>query len=512
MAALVAALLVLLCILPARAAGQVIDARLIPPGALRISFAPDYQSWNRVFDENGTRQPLGRYLSSSNSADLFPSLLSAQSSVRAISGNATYQISAGAIATTVDADVRHFPLDFSLGLARRLTLNATLPITVTRTRAVIGVDSTTANAGWNQAALESGSATGVTQIASILTQLQRAASDLNGQIASGSYGCPGSVMCAEAQALRGDLQVFRDRLITLSGVTSGGPTPPLAPLAASGEGIAITGRLSALNAELGTFGVAIVPGTFPLPAGRVSSEDIGDILTSTSFGYQATLPAYTKRARIGDVEVGARFGLVQSGPLRMVLTASARLPTGNRDFADHLSDIGTGDRQLDLTGGVEIAAEGRTLSLTAGGWYTLQTAGPFTRRLTPPTQPIALATTTVNVNRDLGEVLILTASPALQLTEGFRVHGLFSYFNKAADHFTDLGATPPGLTPSVLDSLTAMKSLTVGGGLTYTLSGGRNGLPMDAGMNYARTVSGSGGFVPAVTTVSMYLRAYYKLW
>jgi hypothetical protein len=500
--------------LPGTADGQIIDARLVPAGVLRVAFTPQYQSWDRMFAADGSVIPLGRYLSADSAgSNLFPTLSAPESAVRSIIGDPDYRLTLGSLTTTVDADVRRFPFEFSLGLNRWLSLSATIPIVVTRVNAVAALDSSQGNAGWNQGTVESASATGRASINSVVSQLEASANALETRIGSGFYGCPGAASCLAAQSLLVRTRALRANLIILSGSPQFlSPVPPAAPVAGSPAALLIAQAISQISSDLQAAGVPGIAGAMPFPARRLATTDVETLRSSATFGYETTIPPYTKRPSFGDLEVGARIGLVQRPKSRIVLTANAKLPTGARDLPDNLVDIGTGDRQTDMTGGMEVALDAGVVSVTAAASYTLQLKGPIRRRVTPPDHPIALAGTTALLTRDPGEIICLSAYPALRLANDFRVYGLFSYFNKTADHHTGDAATPAGLDPAVLDQQTAMRSLSVGGGLAYRSTGRTAALPIEAGLTWQTAISGSGGFAPRMTVVTMYVRAFYRLW
>ena len=164
------------------AAAQYIDARLIPKGALRIDFSPHYTNYNFRFSLgtpglfDGTAEPLGTdltvLLAGSN---IFPTLAAAEAAIQTFSGDATYQINVGSFRTIRDADVRHFPFGFSLGLLDRLTLRLNVPIVITRSQITFTNDTPDANVGWNLANENYGNLTPPSQAA----QIQRPATRHN---------------------------------------------------------------------------------------------------------------------------------------------------------------------------------------------------------------------------------------------------------------------------------------------------------------------------------------------
>lgn len=506
----------LLLPLPRTARSQVMDARLLAPGILRVAFTPQYQSWNQMYAADGSVIPLGAYLSADSAgSNFFPTLGRVENAVRDITGDPGYRLTLGNLTTRVDADVRRFPFALSLGLTRWLTFTATVPIVVTRVNAAIALDSTAGNAGWNQgAAFESGNPGGQAAIQNLVVQLQDRVSTLDAMIASGSFGCPGGAGCAGAQAVLARAETVLNGIIALSGAPSfTPPIPPAAPTAGSPAGQAIIAAIADLSSQLAGLGLSpLSPATMPLPGRRFSPDDIGSTLSNTAFGHESDVPEYTKRPNFGDIEVGVRLGLVQSETTRLAITAQARLPTGARDFADNLVDVGTGDRQLDAVVGIEAAVEPGPVSLIAAASYTWQFPGTILRRVTTPEHPIALSGTTALVNRDLGEMLWVTAYPGVRLAGGFNLHGLVSWFSKSADHFTATSATPGTLDPAILDQQTSMRLLGVGAGIAYRSTGRTGSLPIDAGVTWQTAISGSGGFAPKATVVTMYLRAYYRIW
>ena len=147
---------------------QYIDARLIPKGALRIDFSPHYTNYDTRFSfgtvgvTDGSPELLGTDLTADTvGSNLFPTLAPAEEAIRAITGDATYRMNVGAFNTVRDADVRHFPFGFALGLTDRITVRAKLPIVTTRSQVTFTTDTTEANVGFNLSAPELGDATTV---------------------------------------------------------------------------------------------------------------------------------------------------------------------------------------------------------------------------------------------------------------------------------------------------------------------------------------------------------------
>jgi hypothetical protein len=77
---------------------------------------------------------------------------------------------------------------------------------------------------------------------------------------------------------------------------------------------------------------------------------------------------------------------------------------------------------------------------------------------------------------------------------------------------------PTTPSPEELARGTAGQSLSLGGGIAYRAVRVRRdsvvteiGLPVEAGLSYQTTFSGSGGLVPKSTVLHLYLRLSYRL-
>lgn len=514
-------------VMTAATAGPVLaqypETYVSPGGVLRISFEPWYINYGRMFDNNGTDIPLGTPLTKDSAGvNFFPSLLAPQSAIRSIIGDSTYEINAGAFKSVQDADVRVFPFNFHFGLTDRITLTASIPIVTTRMQVNFTVDSTNSRMGWNQAAPTSGNATGLSDMIALLGELEASIAALEAAIASGSYDCPSGPQCDAARNLVARAQQLELDLVMLTGVMADGNQsavlPPFNPVATSSEGEAILAAIDSISAELQSFGVAGLTTTLPLPGDKISAEDANTVLTTAGYGYDAAPLDFVKLTqRLGDLELGMRWGLLQSPSLRTVLSATVRLPTGIRDSPANFVDLGSGDKQTDVQLGLEAAFEpGSVVSLALSGYYNFQFGDKLLRRPAPlADRPIALAATEQTVSRNLGDEFRVGAYPAIRLARGFTVFGSIDYFEKSRDQFGSLGGAPEdagSVPPEVLELNSSMKRLTAGGGIHYR-SLGRDGtsLPIEAGAYYFASFKGSGGLTPVTSGAHFYLRLFWRI-
>ncbi len=507
---------------------QYIDARLIPKGALRIDFSPHYTNYNFRFSLgtpglfDGTAEPLGTDLTVPLAgSNIFPTLAAADTAIQTFSGDPTYQINVGSFQTIRDADVRHFPFGFSLGLLDRLTLRVNIPIVTTRSQVTFTNDTTDANVGWNLANENYGTdtvgepyPTTAAQAAALISQLTTAISDVQAAIAAGNFGCPTGAGCDLARASVMRAQTLLDNLLAITGMATGAHPVPFAPLAASAVGTALLAEIAAVASVLGALGATAVTATLPLPTDRLSANAINDTLL-VGPDFAAAPIAFNRQTKFGDIEVGARLGLLMEPAVRTVLTATIRLPTGRPAQADNFVDIGTGDGQMDLEIGIEGALEpGSSVGISFAASYTLQLAHSLDRRVTTPDAPLVPVSFRARVDRKLGDVIRFSAYPTVRLSNVLRVFGSVHYYRKGRDSFSYSGSAPAGApAAALLETETEMRALSFGAGLAYRsdmTSTGRT-LPIEAGLNYRSAFSGSGGLTPKANSMQLYLRLFYRL-
>jgi hypothetical protein len=510
---------------PAAALAQYPDTYMLRRGVLRMSFEPTYTNWNHRFDSSGVAIPLGSDFSfDSTAGNFYPTMTPVERAIWSITGDSTLRITAGAFRTQLEADVRRFPFNFRIGLLDRLTFTASIPVVTSRVQVDFTVDSS-ANVGWNQAsAVSTAAATAVPQILALLGQVEASANALDATVSSGGLDCPSGPQCDSARDLISRARSLVNNLIALTGVDAAGNLatilPPFAPLSGSASADAIADAISGISAEFQIFGAPGISGTLPLPTGIVSPDSIQSVLTETTagFGYDAMPLEFTKyRQKLGDLELGLRFGILQGQSLRAVLSTTVRLPTGTRDAADNYVDIGTGDKQTDVEVGLEAAFEpGGTVGISVAARYNLQLGDQLERRLSPTHQPIALAGSQQLVTRNLGDVISLAAYPTLRLNQAFRAYGAIQYYRKGLDTYSGSDFTPPSLaTISATDRglETAIRSLSLGAGIHFRSSGRDDALslPAEAGIYYFAAYHGSGGFTPKMSGVTFYLRLFRRL-
>ena len=506
----------------APAVAQYPESNVTPRGVLRISFEPWYINYNRMFDASGNDFPLGTPLTKDTAGvNFFSSLLAPQTAIRSIINDSSYVINAGAFKTVQDGDVRLFPFNFHFGLTDRITLTASIPVVTTRMQVEFTVDSTNSTMGWNQVAPNAANATALQDVIALLGELQGSAAALDAAIQGGGYDCPSGPTCDAARDLLDRARRMELDLIAMTGVSPDGTfaseLPPFSPIGTSTEGEAILAAIGDLSTELQSFGVPGLSTTLPLPQGRIGTDDAQAVLTDALFGYNADPLAFTKLTqRLGDAEVGLRWGLLQSPSTRLVLFGIVRLPTGVLDSPSNFTDLGTGDKQTDLQVGADATFETGLVGLGISGYYNMQLGQQLIRRpVNLAARPIAIAAAEQTVTRKLGDEFRIAAYPALRLHPSFSVYGSVDYYHKRLDVYSAVGTPPEGpgiLPPEALELNSSMSRLSVGAGIYYR-STGRDGtsLPIEAGAYYFAAFKGKGGLTPQTSGINFYLRLFWRL-
>lgn len=499
------------------------EARVVQRGLLRIGFEPEYISFDDVYDAAGMRRPLGWTLSSDSAgSDIFPTAAPAETGARILSGIADYRLSIGKMLTVRQADVRRFPFTIEVGIGKHLSLTAAVPLVTTRTQITFSLDTTAVNAGLNPAFTTGGT----NAIASLIQAYNAQADAVDAQIAGGAYGCPGSAQCIQAQDVVNRTRAATQALSMMTGVAADGSlseaAPPFVPRASSAAGLAIQAELNQLASDLAALGATPAVSGLSLPAAATDTGAIQALLAGPEAGFDATRLGFLKyRQKLGDMELGLRWGLADRSSLRAVLGAGVRLPTGKREDPNYFVDIGAGDHQFDAIGSFEaVWTPGKVVALAIQGDYTLQFPDRLTQRVTPPDQPLNVAASSAAVNRNLGDVLHLSAYPSVRLSEAFTAYGAVHYFHKGADTYTRVDGDPVFITvpaswyypASALGALSKFEQVSFGAGIHYDAQGVQGQyLPIQAGIDYRAAFRGTGGLTPKDVRLSFYIRLYYRL-
>jgi hypothetical protein len=500
----------------------------VPKGTLRFDIGGRFESADRrLFDGQGEGY-LADYGSPALGSDKFAFLKATDSVIGNVLGQSTYKVNLGALQADGQRTVGTGIIGIALGITRRLTLFTRIPLVTTRIQARLREDSSSADAGFNPAHPALGLAADQAKANQFFSDFTAALSNLDARIAGGSYaGNP--ALEALARDISARAAAIRDGLLGIT--TDANTASPFLPTTTSATGQALIARIRGLQDTLAT--TLGVSSNFinqdPVLAGpRLSDGDVTRLLSNTAGPINALPFGESKVSRIGDMDVGAIYTLVDRfdrpgtrGGFRLAAEALLRLPTGQRDNPDNLLHAGTGNGRYEL--GVSGTADfGRgAIGARVTGGYLKRFTALRVQRVSAPDQPFAEANRLTNVRLRAGDVVQLGAQPFLRLARNIVLHGSADYWREASGHAEYYRAIDAiaGISASVLVAQSRRSALALGGGISYVGRAAREceperrcGFPIDASWTYTSVVRASAGRVPQYRTTRLEIRWYQRLW
>ena len=484
-----------------------------PPGVVRVELQGSLQTFDRRF-RDGQRESYATDLSSPGlGSDRIPILADAEARIARITGNAGYRINLGGLTTDAHADVGIGSLGLSLGLTRFITVFGRIPLVRSRAQWRMQLDPTAADAGINP---------GEAEQLPFFAQMDAALSTLSAKIAAGDYDANPSQR-ALAQSTLADATTLRADLFGL--LADPGSASPALPTSFSPAGTALNSRVGALQntltADLGVPGFTLTP---VLPEVTSNETELEQVLTAPDGPIALRLDQSPVTFR-GDAEVGAALTLIdrwdrdtRRGGLRIAASGLVRLPTGRREQADRLLDLGTGDVQTDLQLDLTADLGSGPLGARLTGMYLRQLSSTFVTRVTRPSQPLVGPDRLTFVRRDPGDIIALGIHPFYRLARTLGFQAGVEHWSRGEDAVAY--ATPtdalPGIDAGILGEESKANATILSVGLTYSNPGGLRpggrGLPVDASWSYQRVLRAGGGRVPNSHAVRGLFRVYFGLW
>jgi hypothetical protein len=442
-----------------------------------------------------------------------------QEDVRTASSLPDYRASLGKGVLSAYQEKRVTPFSAEVGLTNRVSLSVYVPIVRVATRTGLQLSQGTANLGANPLATD---AAAVQRYQTFFGQFSNALTQLSANIAGGQYGCPSSPACTQARDFLAYGTSVQDALLrTIYGV--GSVQTPFVPLAGSPAGAGIDSSVARLQRQLATaynvtgFGDSLLLPTDTLSAPLDFAAFLGSTVGSNGsvFGFGYNPFRNTWRYGLGNVEVEAKYRVVDGPHYAAALAVLGRLPTATRDSTLEVLDVSIADLGPGVEGRViqELTLAKRiwlNLAVRVGTELTqtrAQRVAPFDAFLVP-----FQATTVLDWKG--GNYAAIDFAPLYRLAPGFAVGFTVGYWTKAADHYsyrttqdsmqlaTQLGAPIPA---NVLDGGTSQQWVRLGGAVTFT------GSAVEAGFSVEQTVSGEGGLVPRAMVYQLRFRISRKL-
>jgi hypothetical protein len=500
-----------------------------PKGTLRFTIGGSFVSADHRLLDGRRQDYLADFGSPALGSDRFPFLRAVDSVIGEAIGQPAYKVNLGGLKANGQLTVGTGIIGAALGVTRKLTLFANVPFVTIRVTARLAEDSSSADAGLNPAHPTLGTGIDQTRAGQFFNDFGVALNTLDAQIAGGSYaGDPMLLALAQSISARG----ARLRAGLASITNEAGAASPYLPTATSPAGVALIGAIRALQDTLAnTLGVtsAFVNQDPVLAGGRLGQGDVTRFLSDPAGPIDALPLVGAKLSRMGDMDVGAVYTLVdrfdrlghRPGGFRFAAQALLRLPTGLRDNPNNLLHLGTGNGryELGLSGTADLGSGAWGARLTGG--YLRRFSALRVRRVTAPDEPFPEATRLTNVRYKAGDIWQVGARPFFRLARNLAIHGLADYWREATGSASYYRASDaiPGVPASVLVEQAGRSALVVGGGVSYVgravaecQPGHRCGLPIDASWNYSEVVSATGGRVAQPRTTRIEIRWYQRLW
>ena len=246
-----------------------------------------------------------------------------------------------------------------------------------------------------------------------------------------------------------------------------------------------------------------------------AGKALDSLLNDTTYGYGSLSPTPRNLHYFaGDMEVQAKYRLVDDPHYALSTTLLVRLPTGHQESPNALFDIPTGDHQTD----VEIQAAGELLLLSRlwlNGSLRIVNQRPGTRamRVGPQSQLLQPHATLATLDWDPGNYVAFDFAPMYRFSKFFGAGFTAGWYTKAEDHYryrsrqdsidvaTNSGAA---VAADVLDGGTAARRWRLGFALTYLSPEAEGALSFE--QTVSATAEEAGTRIPAASVFRIVLR------
>lgn len=525
------------------------EALTLPPGVFRLGVSA---SDTRYSDRYGTGglQSLGTSLSlDSLGVSQLPILAPLQTSLRALTQDPTLNLTLGATQVQSSVRIQATPISLDIGITRRLTLHAIVPIVQTHDEIFFNPNpgGKTGNVGFNPAlgisaalAIDTGL---FGQFSSAGASLEAALTACRANPGHAAY-CPAlNAQSAAATALITQSSTFASQLSKVYG-GDGHKPGVVVPVDSSAPWTAITGRFHSLAAAYAHFdsltGGPGINSQGPVGAPPLGLGDAQMLLTSDVLGLGFDSLQSVDFVHIGDIELGATILLLDSFHgsdsarlhpsgfnYRLAATGIYRLGTGGILPEDALvgAATGTGANAIEVHAASDLLF-GRHF------WASILVKGtmPMADRISARI-PLGLGEEFTpdfadqTVGRTLGRTVVVEIDPRYTISNYFGISTQYQYIQHSADQYTGVvkldsavtGFGPVTLNANTLGAGTATTEQRWGVGLTFsTLVGSARHptrLPFDMSYFHYQTITGSagiGGFLPKQSTDLVQIRIYVR--
>lgn len=517
---------------------RVDDASPVPSGYARLRVIPSWTRFEDVFSRSGDDRtiPLASALAAESlGVRQIPVLAPAQDALRTLTGDPTLRLSLGRSTATAAARIATTAIAAEYGVSRWLTVSAVLPIVQTRTEVFAALNaqgSGNANVGPNPAAVIPAQQA---QAVALQGQLNTVRGTLQARLAQCETNPASDPSCAAILANRGDVvsllgesDAFRTALGTIFGVTQADDPQPFAPLGGTSAAAAITQRLAALTARFRSYvgsSADVITAAVPYAVGPAGFGDLQQVLLRGAFELAPDSLTRVYRINVGDVELGAKLLVFESGRwppsgdapspwlrTRIAVSALVRLATGLPTLERlpyRYLEYGTGDGQTDVEGAVfATVGLGRYFSVLGAARYTAQLGEvdgarvPFEDGVITPFLPLHRGT------RKLGDVFVAEITPRWLPGRYVGFDGHYALIRRDDDEYSAVDGEPAFARNGYTEQ-------RVGVGVTYSTLRGARGrfprVPVEVSLAHIETITGSSALVPRASRDLIEVRLYYRL-
>jgi len=488
----------------------------VPSGLVRLEVGGALENYNRRFYQSGTQDYAGDFIHDSAGSNLWPELVSADTTVAAIIGQPGYRIDLGRTTATTQVNIGTTNLSAAIGISSFLTLFGNVPIVRVRVQPRFALDSTSGDVGFNPSdpAFGSGGAATIT----FFNQFDAAMAALQANISGGVYDAnPAQKALAQATLASGTaLRTHLDNLLVNPNTAS-----PFVPTGGSAAGQAMTSVVTTLQSTLsGSLGVGGFTQALDLPTQRLGQQDIDNFISNPG-GPVAGVPISDELiTKLGDIQVGAVLTPIDKwdrphhmGGARLAITGAITLPTGTTDFSNNFTDIGTGTGFYRFGVGATADLGRGRFGMRLNGYYDRWQQRFRVRRVSDPAFPMPYAYRLANLNIDPGDQLTLGVRPFFRVASTFAIHAGLDYWHRGADRvvYQTVADSVPNVAATELTTASSASATVLSGGVTFS-SGFTRKVPIEARWLYEAVIGASGGRVPQGRNMRGELRLYFRLW
>lgn len=466
----VSAALALLVLTAVKAPAQE-DARVLPRGYVALRVGGEFATFDSRLTSDG-EVGLGAPFAAPFPASFFPPLAPARDSLArffaatAEAGESFLLTEAdifpGVLAVDLAADLRSVPITVEVGVMRRLTLRATVPIVRTETELI---------------AL---------------------------QLVDGAIG----------------VNVARDsltsRLARIDPSLAGIGQTPFVPLAGSRAGNELQRRYTRATGD---------ETPLPLPTRGLGPVQLDELLEASLFsplGIRSSPGSY----RLGDAEIAAKAQLLggtteelsphETG-MRVAVEGTVRLPTATGAEPDSLAKLVTDLGHAGLSGALFADVPlGSRFWVNANARAGILFSRDVERLTWNPVEPWTGLGDTVIVRRDPGARLAASVAPALRITDQLALSARYGFATVGEIRYdAEPGPGSAVLAFVGLESTEAQTLQTLGLGLTYSTMSAylerKTNIPLEVWLTYDTAIAGTGG-APDIGVVRVAGRIFLPAW